>query len=349
MNYIAPRRSDGTIQHIRVQQPWPKDRLFRILSIDGGGIKGVFPAAYLAELERRFLNDKSVADHFDMIAGTSTGGIIALALAKGMTAAEAMAIYTKRGHAIFPKPKRFAAIRQKLRWLFKAKHDQNALMNELLEVFGDMHIDDAEVRLVIPSFEGQHGEPWIYKTPHHPDYKKDRHVTAARVALHTAAAPTIYSGVANDGHTMVDGGLWANNPIMQALVDVMVCFDVPRENIRILSIGTGDDLFSTADLQTSGVFGWTNPLRAGGPALFRAAVKAQSHNANGQAGLLIGKPNLIRIDPAEGDNPIALDDVDRAVRELPSVARSMAESSGHHVNSIFFGDATDAYIKCPLS
>lgn len=349
MNYIAPRRSDGTIQHTRVKQPWPKDRLFRILSIDGGGIKGIFPAAYLAELERRFLSGKSVADHFDMIAGTSTGGIIALALAKGMTASEAMAIYTKRGRNIFPKPKRFGAIRQKLRWLFKAKHDQNSLMDELLEVFGDMHVDDAKVRLVIPSFEGRHGEPWIYKTPHHPDYKKDRHVTVARVALHTAAAPTIYSSVANDGHTMVDGGLWANNPIMQALVDVMVCYDVPRENIRILSIGTGDDLFSTADLQTSGVFGWTNPLRAGGPALFRAAVKAQSHNASGQAGLLIGKANLVRIDPAEGDNPIDLDDVERAVRELPSVARSMAESSGHHVNSMFLGDTADAYIKCPLS
>jgi uncharacterized protein len=349
MNYIAPRRSDGTIQNTRGKQPWPKDRLFRILSIDGGGIKGVFPAAYLAELERRFLNGTSIANHFDMIAGTSTGGIIALALAKGMSASEAMAIYTKRGHTIFPKPKKSGAIRQTLRWLFKAKHDQSALMDELLEVFGDMHVDDARNRLVIPSFEGQHGEPWIYKTPHHPDYKKDRHVTAARVALHTAAAPTIYAGVANDGHTMVDGGLWANNPVMQALVDVLVCYDLPRENIRILSIGTGDDLFSTADLQNAGVFGWTNPLRAGGPALFKAAVKAQSHNANGQAGLLIGKPHLVRIDPSEGNNPIELDDVDRAVRELPAVARSMAESSGHHVNTMFLGDLADAYIKCPVS
>lgn len=348
MNYVAPRRSDGTIQYTRVKQPWPKDRIFRILSIDGGGIKGVFPAAYLAELERRFLGGRAVTEYFDMIAGTSTGGIIALALAKGMSSKDAMEIYTKRGRTIFPKPKKLGGFLQKIRWVTNVKHNQRVLRNELFDVFGEMHIDDAKVRLVIPSFEGQHGEPWIYKTPHHSDYKKDRHVTAVRVALHTAAAPTIYSGVENDGHLMVDGGIWANNPVMQALVDVMVCYDIPTENIRILSIGTGNDHFSTAKLQHAGVVGWTTPFGNKGPALFRAAVKAQCHDANGQAGLLIGKQNLVRIDPAEGDSPIDLDDVDRALGELPNAARSLAESSGHHVNRIFFGDVADPYIKCQV-
>src|SRR3954471_11858373 len=88
MSYVPPRRSDGTIQSRRPQQPWPKDRPFRILSIDGGGICGILPAAVLAELERRFLDGRSVAAHFDMVAGTSTGGIIALGLARGRTATE---------------------------------------------------------------------------------------------------------------------------------------------------------------------------------------------------------------------------------------------------------------------
>ena len=86
MNYVPPRRSDGTIQTRRPQQPWPKDRPFRILSIDGGGICGILPASVLAQLEQRFLGGQSVARHFDMIAGTSTGGIIALGLAHGLTA-----------------------------------------------------------------------------------------------------------------------------------------------------------------------------------------------------------------------------------------------------------------------
>ena len=100
--YVPPRRSEGTIEHTRLKQPWPKDRLFRILSIDGGGIRGVFPAAYLAELERRFLGGKPVGRHFDMVAGTSTGGIIALALASGMSAAQALQVYVERGERIFP-------------------------------------------------------------------------------------------------------------------------------------------------------------------------------------------------------------------------------------------------------
>ena len=102
MNYTPPRRSEGTLQSVRAKQPWPQGKPFRILSIDGGGIRGVFPAAYLSELENRFLSRRSIASYFDMIAGTSTGGIIALALAHGMTAAEALAVYRDRGARIFP-------------------------------------------------------------------------------------------------------------------------------------------------------------------------------------------------------------------------------------------------------
>lgn len=83
MNYIPPRRSDGTLEQTRIKQPWPKDRLFRILSLDGGGIRGLFGAAYLAEIERKYLGGESIAQHFDMVADTSTGGGIALGLATG--------------------------------------------------------------------------------------------------------------------------------------------------------------------------------------------------------------------------------------------------------------------------
>ena len=61
MNYIPPRRSDGTIQHTRHKQPWPAGKLFRILSIDGGGIRGVFPAAYLSSAKKQFLGGETIA------------------------------------------------------------------------------------------------------------------------------------------------------------------------------------------------------------------------------------------------------------------------------------------------
>jgi uncharacterized protein len=229
MNYIPPRRSDGTIQHTRVKLPWPRDRLFRILSIDGGGIRGVFPAAYLAEIERRFLNGRTVARCFDMIAGTSTGGIIALALAHGLTAQEALKIYEDRGDRIFPARSGLGKLARLLRWARAPKYDGNTLKNELLAVFGEKVLDAATTRLVIPSFEGRHGEPFIYKTPHHPDYQKDRHKKFAHVALHTTAAPTYFAGVEDDGYVMLDGGLWANNPVMNAVVDALACYDIARD------------------------------------------------------------------------------------------------------------------------
>ena len=169
MNYAPSRRSDGTIQTARVKQAWPREKLFRILTIDGGGIRGIFPAAYLAEIEKRFLSGASIANYFDMVAGTSTGGIIALALAHGLTAQDALKIYTDRGERIFPPRSGIKKWARNFRWLFKPKHNQNTLKNELLEVFGDAVLDEAKTRLVIPSFEGLHGEPFLYKTPHHPD------------------------------------------------------------------------------------------------------------------------------------------------------------------------------------
>ncbi|MFX4589173.1 patatin-like phospholipase family protein, partial [Acinetobacter baumannii] len=85
------------IQKRRTRLPWPAERPFRILSIDGGGICGILPASILAEFETRFLNGQPVARHFDMIAGTSTGGIIALGLGHGKLARDIRDIYVERG------------------------------------------------------------------------------------------------------------------------------------------------------------------------------------------------------------------------------------------------------------
>ncbi len=344
MNYVPARRSDGTAQHARPKQPWPKGRLFRILSIDGGGIRGIFPAAFLAELECRFLGGASIANHFDMIAGTSTGGIIALALAHGMTARGALNVYLERGERIFPTVTGFQKLLRYLRWIKNPKHDQSVLKAELLKIFGEKVIDDSIARLVIPSFEGRHGEPFIYKTPHHPDYQKDRHKKFAHVALHTTAAPAYYPGVEDDGYIMIDGGIWANNPIMNALIDALACYDIAREDVRILSLGTGESTFTVDESVRNGGLGHWAFMRA-----FNAAALAQSRNALGQAYLLIGKNNVTRIDVPESDTPIELDDVPRSKRELPLVARSLVEGSGHHIESLFFKDQVEKFVRCPAT
>lgn len=341
VNYVPPRRSDGTIQVRRAQQPWPEGRPFRILSIDGGGICGILPAAVLAEFEGRFLNGRSVADYFDMIAGTSTGGIIALGLAHGLTARQVLDFYMERGDRVFPNPTWLTRMWRSLRRLSKPGYDSRPLEEELLRIFGDTPLGDAKTRLCIPSFEGIHGEPWIFKTPHHPDYRKDRVERMVKVALATSAAPTYLRAVPNNGYVMVDGGLWANNPIMNAIVDALACFDISRTQIHTLSLGCGETSFKVDPSRASGgLLQWKDAIRA--------AMRAQSHNALGQSYLLLGKENVVRLDAPETPNPIAMDDHRRAKAELPSMARALVEASGHHVRTLFLDDPVSAYHPCPL-
>jgi patatin-like phospholipase/acyl hydrolase len=342
MTYVPPRRSDGTIQTRRIQQPWPPGKPFRILSIDGGGICGILPAAVLAELEARFLGGSSIANHFDMIAGTSTGGIIALGLAHGLTAAQARDVYLERGGLIFPPTSQLGRLVRLLRQGHRTIYKREPLENELLRMFGETPLGDARTRLCIPSFEGRHGEPWIYKTPHHPDYRRDRHERMVRVALSTAAAPTFFEAVPNNGYLMVDGGIWANNPIMNALVDALACYDVDRSEVQILSLGCGETTFKVDDRRArGGLLHWWNVIRA--------AMRAQSLNALGQAYLLVGKDNVVRLDAPETPNAIALDDYGRACEELPSMARSLVEGAGREIQRVFLATIAEKYTPCPLS
>jgi hypothetical protein len=130
------------------------------------------------------------------------------------------------------------------------------------------------------------------------------------IALHTAAAPSFLAAVENHGYQMLDGGVWANNPVMIAVVDVLANYDIPPENIRILSIGTGEETVKLAQRHlVGGKLAWGFSLDA--PLLFRLAVRAQSKNALGQAGLLVGRPNLVRVDLDEREKHISLDDVQR--------------------------------------
>jgi uncharacterized protein len=336
MTYVPPRRSDGTIQTKRIQLPWPKDKPFRILSIDGGGICGILPASILAEIEQRFLGGKPIGTYFDMIAGTSTGGIIALGLGIGLPASKIRDIYVERGGVIFPSGTWLARNLRKLRQVFRHKFDEKSLESELYKVFGNRVFGDSKTRLCIPSFEGKHCEPWIYKTPHHPDYRDDKHERLVRVAMATAAAPTYFRAFENDGYYMVDGGIWANNPLMNAVTDALSCYDIDRRQIHILSLGCGETTFQvTPKRSIGGLIRWKDVIKA--------AMKAQSRNALGQAYLLIGKDQVIRLDAPESSQPIELDDHKRACDELPQMARSLVEASGHLIVKRFLFDQAEAF------
>ena len=344
--HVPNKRSSGTLQGRREPLAWPQGRAFRILSIDGGGIRGIFPAAFLAGLEQRHLGGESIAQYFDLVAGTSTGGIIAIGLASGISSAELCRIYVERGCEIFPPiPDNWIGdLRRDLRklfQLFKVRYDRKALVRILRELLGTREFGNTSTRLCIPSFDGRHGEPYIFKTPHHPDYRLDRLEPAVKVAAATAAAPTFYAPLEDGGYKFIDGGVWANNPVMIALVDALSCFDVPREHIRILSLGCGNRPYAVRSLKIKlgGIFAWHD--------IMYAAMRLQSHNTIGQAGLLIGRDRIVRVDAPANAYRIGLDDWTRAVAMLPQAAERALDEHGHHVASVFLKEPIATYRPLP--
>lgn len=338
----TPKRSAGALECRRVPLAWPKDRDFRILSIDGGGIRGIYPAAFLAGLEERYLGGASVAQYFDLIAGTSTGGIIAIGLAAGLIGAELSDLYIRRGCKIFPPPGHGlvgaaeSRIRD-LRQLFQYRYDREALMAMLTDILGERKFGQARNRLCIPTFDGRYGEVYIFKTPHHPDFRKDGFEPMTKVAAATAAAPTFFQPLQDGGYTFVDGGVWANNPVMIALVDVLSCFDVPRENVRILSLGCGDDPYvvNSPKIVRGGSLAWRD--------IIYAAMRLQSLNALGQGGLLIGTDRIIRADAPASEEKIRMDDWTRAVAELPEAAEAALDELGDGIAGMFLKEAAEPY------
>ncbi|MCY3990688.1 MAG: CBASS cGAMP-activated phospholipase [Caldilineaceae bacterium] len=322
--------------------PWPETQEFRILSVDGGGIRGIFPSAFLADLEDRYLGGASVARYFDLIAGTSTGGIIALGLGAGLTAAELRDLYIRQGREIFPPQSWLSRFSGDVRRVFLYRYDRGALGRALDETFGRKTFGASESRLCIPSSDGLRSEVYVFKTPHHPDYHRDSREQMVKVGTATSMAPTYFKPLEDGGYTFVDGGVWCNNPIMVGLVDALACFAVPRKRIRILSIGCGSSPFTVGKFKRKmgGLLAWKD--------IVYAAMRFQSLNALGQAGLLIGADRIVRVDAPEDAKPIGLDDYVRASRELPPAASEALKNDGETVASLFLQEEAAPYIPHSL-
>ncbi|WP_409562715.1 CBASS cGAMP-activated phospholipase [Hyphomicrobium sp. MC8b] len=339
-------RSAGSIPQRRIPQPWPSTRRFRILSLDGGGIRGIFPATILAELERRFGQGYRLAQYFDLIAGTSTGGILALGLGAGLSADDLRRLYVEKGSEIFPARDqslagRIRSLGRSTRHWFAYLYDREALESLLSARLGEKLFGDSQSRLCIPAFDGKHSEVFVYKTPHHRDYKYDRFERMVVVGLATSAAPTYFQPFRHGGYQLVDGGVWANNPIMLAVIEVLTCFTVTTEQIDVLSISCGEDPYIVS---TRHIFGgklaWADSIFA--------AMRLQSLAATNQARLLLGPPAVTRLQPRQYQPPIPLDDFSRAIFELPKDAIEVVDSHADAVRAKFFGEIANPYVPVPL-
>lgn len=323
----------------------------RILTIDGGGIKGTLPAAFLATVEQT--TGKRILDHFDLISGTSTGGIIALGLGLGLTATEILRFYETYGPEIFSQKnsdrnslwgktiRLFQRKARGARQIVLPKYDATALRIALENVFGNRVLGDSQTRLLVPAFDRQRREIHVFKTAHHPRFGIDWRERAVDVALATAAAPTYLPGHRlQSGVSLLDGGIWANNPVGLAVVEAVATLEWPRDELRVLSIGCSEEPISIPE--NSGHLGLVLKMAD----IF---MLGQSRGAHGTAKLLLGhserNPRLFRYQPIVAKGDYCLDGADK-IEALKGVGASLAREAIPQIQDFFLKSNRESFVPC---
>lgn len=236
-----------------------KNPPFRVLSLDGGGMRGTYTATYLDRVadtfaKRRGVGSLDIGAAFDLIVGTSTGGIIACALAAGIPLSKVVDLYANHGPKIFsrPLPTGLGGVAVDYYKRPRALTSGEAeLRKALADAIGDATVADIYnkrgIALAIAAVEMSQHRAWVFKTPHMKDTTnhRDDNYKLVDVCMATSAAP-IYRSLAAIDHpdkggkgfnVFVDGGLWANNPVLIGLIDALDLTE-PGQEIHIFCLGT---------------------------------------------------------------------------------------------------------------
>jgi patatin-like phospholipase/acyl hydrolase len=319
----------------------PKSR--RILSIDGGGLLGTFPAAFLAGLEEH-LQGRLIGSYFDLIAGTSTGGIIAIGLAMGLRASDLLHFYERRGPEIFGQGRGRVAnfLHDKLRlgsWLVMNKHNSEPLRAVLEEVLRGKRIGDATTRLLIPAWNPVARSVYVYKTAHHARLRNDYKCLAVDAAMATAAAPTYFrQHVTQHAVGLTDGGTWANNPTALAVVEAITMLGWPGDSLHVLSLGCLEEAYTIRKWSGIGTLG---------SKVIKLFMNGQSHGAMGVAKLLTGHEHgrqaLYRINHTVPYNAYKMDDT-RVIQDLKGLGYSYARDRQTVLDPVFFTQPAAAFV-----
>ncbi|GBG14788.1 patatin [Novimethylophilus kurashikiensis] len=208
---------------------------FHILALSGGGYRGLYTATVLKTLEQSF--GEPISRKFDLICGTSVGGILALGIAAGIPTGKLQNLFVEQGEQIFG---RRGFLRRLATKLTLAKHPADGLRKVVESKFGNMTIGDLNQRILIPAVNYSTGRPQIFKTPHAAALESDLTLRLVDVALATSAAPTYFPlHRINDLGVFADGGLVGNSPGFFGLHEAKKILGLPPEtNIRVLAIGT---------------------------------------------------------------------------------------------------------------
>lgn len=215
------------------------EKRFQALALSGGGFRGLYTAKILADIEDEI--GAPIASRFDLIAGTSIGGILALAVAMEIPAARMVRLFEANGQKIFKR--RFSM------WgILRAPYAPDCLKNLLSadDVFGGRTLGDCKHPVIVPAINYSTGQPQLFKTPHHATFKRDHTFSLVDVALATSAAPAYFPRHTFNKSQYVDGGLYANAPGLLALHEAQSFMGQTPDDVHMISIGTMSSKF-TAD------------------------------------------------------------------------------------------------------
>jgi patatin-like phospholipase/acyl hydrolase len=331
---------------------------FRVLAIDGGGIRGLIAARVIARLERLTTEvageERRIADCFHMVTGTSTGGLLAIGVTAPdperparpkLSGEDLVDLYLSEGPTIFGDTLHKAL---SLWGWIGPKHSPRRLEDALQRRFGETRLRDALRELLVTSYDMQEPGPHFFKRWRaREDAGRDARLVA--VGLATSAAPTYFPSHGLDRRALIDGGVFANNPSLAGVVEALKRRDdephhLGANELLVVSLGTGHHEVGhkQSDVRSWGRLGWVWPRRDD-PALIAAFLDGQSDAANHWAEVLLNhEPGRAVPDPAQqGKGPryyrfqvalprgTALDDASkRSLAELSDAAdRLLAESN----------------------
>ena len=219
----------------------------KVLAIDGGGIRGIIPALILVEIEHR--TQRRISDVFDLLAGASTGGIIALGLTKPgadgrpeKSARDIVDLYETEGATVFPK-----SLRQELHVsaIRGAKYDPAGIERTLQKYFGETRLKDALKPVIVPSYDIEKQMPVFFKSES-ARANPDADFLMWQVARATSAAPTYFPPEKIETadplqyYALIDGAVFAGNPGVSAYAEAIRMGKIGDDGVLVVSLGTGE-------------------------------------------------------------------------------------------------------------
>lgn len=313
-------------------------KCINVLAIDGGGIRGIIPGMLLAEIESR--TGKHISELFDVIAGTSTGGILALALSKPKSAdnsepaykaSDLIQMYEKDGRTIFPKK-----VLGKLRMLFGAEYSVAGLEEILGQYFEDARLKDALTRVIITSYDIKNRNAFFFRSTNakNPSIQANYDYPMKQVARATSAAPTFFlptqipKAVRGQYWDLIDGGVFANNPAMCAYVEALGIN--PEADICLVSLGTGavPPTSYASKAKTWGALGWVRPI-------VTITMEGPGDTVDYQLNRLLHATKYFRFQTQLDESSAAMDNTDPAnINRLKEFAQRTIEEQDERIKQV---------------